>query len=261
MSQPSQGQPYYSSRYTPPPPPPPAKEKRHWTDSPTKVLGLVAAIISVITGLFGLASQLGAFGDFRIPFLPGRDVSAQISLSPQEGPSGSQITVTGQGFDPDEGIEIRYAVNVIAQPRADDHGDFTAEIIIPGTLDAFAPRQVDIIATGRNSIKTATTSYHLLAGGKGGDSTGPATISLSRGSGPSGTEVTVKGSNFSAGEEVTIRISGEEIGVATVGSDGTFEQSVTIPGSFDAYGSQQHQITATGNTSIKTASRPFRITT
>jgi hypothetical protein len=264
MSQPPYGQQpyYYGGTYTPTPSPvQPAKEKRHWTESPTKVLGLIAAIISVITGLFGLASQLGVFGDFRIPGLPGRATAAQVSLSPSEGPSGSSITVTGQGFAPNEVVEIRYAVDLIGQPRTDGDGAFTAEIVIPGTMDAFAPKQIDISATGRDSVKHATAPFHLLAGGKGGDSSGPATISLSKGSGPSGTEVTVKGSNFAAGEEVTIRISAEEIGVATVNADGTFEQSVTIPGSFDVFGTRSYDITATGRTSVKTASRPFKITT
>jgi hypothetical protein len=101
----------------------------------------------------------------------------------------------------------------------------------------------------------------LQAGGQGGDSTGPASISLSRGSGPSGTEVTVSGSNFAAGEEVTIRFQNDPVGSATAGSDGTFEQTITVPGSYDVLGTRQYVIVATGRTSIKTASRPFRLTT
>ena len=92
----------------------PAPSKRHWADSPTKILGLVAAILSVVTGFFALLAQLGAFGDFRLPFLPGKGTTGDttISLSSGQGPSGIAAATVG-------GMAVLVAMALVRAARSD----------------------------------------------------------------------------------------------------------------------------------------------
>jgi hypothetical protein len=259
--------------YGPQPNPPgsvgPTRPRGHWTDSPTKVLSLIGALLGVVTGLFTLLSQLGAFGDFRLPFLPGLPLdgatSVSIGLSVGRGPSGTEVTVTGHGFAVNEVVEIRFHTEQIGTAQVDGAGTFSQNVRVPGSFDVFAPQQFDIVATGNSSARSARAPFQLVVTGstesRGTDvRPGPAKISLSRGSGPSGIHITVSGENFQPGEEVEIYFHADQIGIATVDSSGRFSQNVKIPGTYDAFAPQQFQITATGNTSIKSASRPFRLT-
>jgi len=245
-------------------------ERRHWADSPTKILGLVAAILSVVTGFCALLAQLGAFGDFRIPHLPGRGVplsEAAVSLSVGEGRSGTPVVVTGHGFEPGETVEIRFHVDLIGTARVDENGDFTANTKVPGTYDAFGGQQFMISAVGKSSVQHAEAPFKLLTSGTaivapsgGGGDSGPPKITLSRTSGRTGTDVTVTGENFTPGEEVRIRFHTEEIGTVVVGTDGRFSKRVRIPESYGVFAPQQFEIWANGSPSLDTDHRPFNLT-
>jgi len=235
------------------------------------VLGFLGALIGVLTGAITLASQLGAFGDFRVPFLPGKSVAAtaSLSLSTGQGPSGTLVTVSGTGFDGGEKVTIRFHVEQVGDALADNSGAFSAAVKVPGSYDAFAPQQFEFIVTGNASARSATVSFRLtLAAGTGPAGGGPAasnpnataSISLSVGSGRSGTPVTVTGQNFAPGEEVTIRFQVDEVGSAIVDSGGRFSTRIRIPGSYDVFAPKQFDISADGKTSIKHASRPFQLT-
>lgn len=233
----------------------------HWTDSLAKVIGLFVAIVGLLTSIITLVTQLGAFGNARIPFLPGAAKDPSISLSVGQGPSNTGLVITGSDFASNERVALAFHVDQLGTAQADDTGAFSYEVKIPGTYDAFAPRNVTVRATGSSTAKTATAEFKLLAGGHGGESTGPATISLSAGRGRSGSEITVTGENFAGGEEVEIRFHVTIIGNALVESNGHFETVVTIPGDFDVFGERQYSITAVGKTSVKSSSRPFLLTT
>jgi len=114
-------------------------------------------------------------------------------------------------------------------------------------------------ASGKSGTPTPTA-----AASPGGTTTfptpsqacGPAEITLSTDSAPRGAQVTVNGFCFSAGERVVIRVHVTEVGSATAGSDGSFEQTITVPQSAPPPGFPT-SISATGQASIKTASAPF----
>ncbi len=238
------------------------RARSHWAESPTKVLGFVAALLSVVTGVFALLAQIGAFGDFRISFLPGRPVTttpATIALSLGEGKSGTPFVVTGRDFEADELVEISFHTQSVAIAQTDSAGAFTVNATVPGTFDAFGGQQFDIVAVGRSSVKSARAPFKLVTGGTGGDSTGSASIALSTGSGRSGTEVIVTGTNFRAGEEVRLYFHVDEVGSATVGPNGQFTQPIKIPSSYDMFAPQQFSIRARGTSSAKSASRPFEL--
>lgn len=207
----------------------------------------------------------GAFGDFRISFLPGRPVSSitgetTISLSRGDGLSGTPVVVSGSGFAPGEQVTVRFHTEAIALARADSNGNFEVNARIPGTFDAFGTQQLDIIATGDSSVRHARASFQLRVSGGGVPGAGPATIGLSVDTGRSGTEVTVAGQNFAAGEEVRIRFHTEEIGSAFADSTGSFVLVVKIPSSYDMFAPQQFDVVATGQRSVETDRRPFNLT-
>jgi IPT/TIG domain-containing protein len=228
------------------------------SDRIAKYVAIVGGVLAICAAL-GIPTQLGVFGDFRLPGLPGRAVTA-ISLSQGQGASGTKVTVTGTGFSAGEIVDVRFHTEKVGEASVGDDGAFTANITIPGSFDAFAGGQsFDISATGRQSIRQASQPFKLLAGGTQPGS-GPASISLSRGTGPSGTEITVSGRNFTPGEEVTVRFATTEMGRAIADSAGGFALNVRIPGNQDPFAPKQVSIVATGQQSAKFADAPFDLT-
>ena len=72
-------------------------------------------------------------------------------------------------------------------------------------------------------------------------------LSLSDGSGPSGTEVVVRGSGFPGREDVDLRFHTESLTPARTDDGGNFEVNVRIPGSFDPFAPQQFDIVASAD--------------
>lgn len=87
-------------------------------------------------------------------------------------------------------------------------------------------------------------------------SCGPAELTLSTGSARRGEQVTVFGSCFEPGERVEIRVHVTVAGSATADTEGAFEQTIIVPQSVPPPGFPT-SISATGQSSIKTASAPF----
>lgn len=227
------------------------------SDKIAKYVAIIGGVLAICAGL-GIPTQLGAFGDFRIPGLPGREVAA-ISLSRGEGPSGTEVTVTGSGFEGGEIVDIRFHTEKVGEAQVDGDGGFVGDVTIPGSFDAFAGGQsFDISASGRSSVRHASQPFKLLAGG--GPGTGPASISLSNGTGPSGTQITVTGQNFTPGEEVTVRFATTEMGRAIADAQGRFSLDARIPGNMDPFAPRQVTIVATGRQSVKSADAVFALT-
>lgn len=228
------------------------------SDKIAKYVAIVGGILAICAAL-GIPTQLGAFGDFRLPLLPGRAVTA-ISLSQGQGPSGTKLTVTGTGFSAGEIVDIRFSTEKIGEARVGDDGGFSANVTVPGSFDAFAGAQsFEVSASDRGSATHASQPFRLLVGG-GDPNTGPATISLSKGTGPSGTQITVSGRNFTPGEEVRVRFATTEMGRAVADAQGQFTLGVRIPGNQDPFAPIQVHIVATGLQSVKSADAVFTLT-
>jgi hypothetical protein len=100
-----------------------------------------------------------------------------------------------------------------------------------------------------------------IPGLPGADVAQAASLSISRGSGPSGTIVTLRGSGFEPGETVQLRFHTDEIATAHVGRHGGFRGvHARIPGSFDVFAPMQFEIVASGTSSAKSAEVPFELT-
>jgi hypothetical protein len=122
----------------------------------------VAACIATILGFlmdhdvvpnpFGSpVSQVSTAATASGPATPGHSSAIcsdqHVSLSRGSGPSGTEVTVTGTTFPADQQVTLEFSTEELPPARTDDHGRFQVTVVIPGTLDAFAPRQVAIIAT------------------------------------------------------------------------------------------------------------------
>jgi outer membrane protein assembly factor BamB len=85
-----------------------------------------------------------------------------------------------------------------------------------------------------------------------------ASITLKPGVGPPTSVVTVTGTGFGASETVAVDFSGTQVATATTSSTGTFSATFTVPKSALP---GNHPVTATGNTSGRSATHNFLVRT
>jgi len=161
-----------------------------------------------------------------------------VTLSPAESRLGDTVTVTGAGFPADNtktgaettpAVSIVYVVgstsNTVATLTPDASGNISGEFKVP--LSASIPstnsvRAVFTIPGTTTEVTTATT--HEVP---------KAVMTLSPGSGASGTSITIEGSGFKAHSSVsTLELGGIDVKPAPVpatGSDGSFSTTVLVP--------------------------------
>jgi len=97
----------------------------------------------------GKSSARSASAPFQLTRVPGVTKTPSLSTSRGDGPSGTEIKLSGSGFAGGEVIDIRFSTEIIATAQANADGSFSnVSARIPGTFDAFAPRQLQIVATG-----------------------------------------------------------------------------------------------------------------
>ena len=89
---------------------------------------------------------------------------------------------------------------------------------------------------------------------------GNASISLSQGSGPSGTQIVITGTGFPSNEAVDVIFSTEALAPARTDDQGGFRDEVVVPGTFDAFAPQQFSITATTKPTVCFDDAPFQLT-
>jgi len=87
--------------------------------------------------------------------------SPTLSLSRGSGPSGTEVIVTGKGFPPDRDIDLKFHTEDLAPAQTDGQGTFEANVVIPGTFDAFAGQQFQITATTTGCFKS--TPFQLTS--------------------------------------------------------------------------------------------------
>jgi len=158
-------------------------------------------------------------------------VEPEIKLSPTIGLPGDTITVTGTGFLAETKVTIKYKktdgwgllTTSPSSPETDDLGSFTCTFEIPGDAES-----VD------NNIEATTVSETDSATDYATLTIGPY-IKLTPDKGLRGSTVTVEGRGFTPGEKVDIRWYMTEdkystiVDDYTIGSDGTFSTTFTVP--------------------------------
>jgi hypothetical protein len=88
--------------------------------------------------------------------------------------------------------------------------------------------------------------------------TGEPTVTLSTGSGPPGTAVTVSGTGFGSSETIEVRVHATEVGTTQAAADGSFSVEIRVPPT--PFRNQQFDITASGKRTIRHDSAPFMVT-
>jgi len=87
---------------------------------------------------------------------------ASLFVNRDNGPGGTEVKLSGEGFAPKERIVIRFHVTEVTRIVADSQGKFSnVTVTIPSDMSEFAPQQFDLVATGQSSVKTATTPFTL----------------------------------------------------------------------------------------------------
>lgn len=195
---------------------------------------------SAPTGTFslkavGASSGIEALGSFKVTSYP-------LTLSKTYGLPGAIISVSGSGYAATESVTIKLGTVVLATVTTSS-GAFSTSVTIPLTM---APGTYLMTATGATSGHVDSANFKVLA----------PTLVLNPSSGLPGTVTSVSGSQFMAGETITIKIGSTILGTTTASSTGTFSKSVTIPSSL-AIGT--YTVTATGGTSKIEAMGKFTV--
>jgi hypothetical protein len=149
-------------------------------------------------------------------------VTQSISITPERGPTGTKVTVSGTGFRDDHDITITFdEEEVDTSPSAitsDENGSFTASFYVPTCLN----RTPEVSAS--DGRYTAEAEFTILAN-----------ITLSPDSASYGDTVTVTGTGFRSNRVITITL--DDAGIITkpvsVRSDdtGCFEVEFELPAS------------------------------
>jgi hypothetical protein len=167
-----------------------------------------------------------------------------IELDTSEGPVGTEVEITGSGFDAHEDIELRYASATLAiesgDEATDSKGEFTCTAIIPESTAG----DHDLIAEDESNHEgTATFTVE------------PA-LTISPTSGKVGDSVTVNGTGFGNKKSVTITFGNTDEATDVTSTKGSFEVDFDVP----SVGPGNYNVTAE-DTSNNSASAQFRITT
>jgi hypothetical protein len=163
-------------------------------------------------------------------------VSSFMSISPTSGPSGTTVTIKGNGYLPSTPITVNVnGAKILTNNTSllsDATGSFTTTFAMPQSAAGAIP----ISAT--DSTNTGSANFTITATGgikTGTGATGTAT------QGPIGTSVTISGTSFKANSTVGITYGNSQIATVTSDAGGNFTATFNTPTS----SSGEHLITAT----------------
>jgi hypothetical protein len=160
--------------------------------------------------------DISDYTDFKVE--PG------LTVSPEEGPVGTTVTVEGHGFAEDEeNIELRYYHNgdcetIDDEITADDDGYWELSFQIPPSVQGY--HELDAGGDDSSFAKVGDADFEVTPG-----------ISINKSSGSPGNNITMMGSGFTADErDITILFDGEEV-VTEIRADetGYWEEDFEVP--------------------------------
>ena len=158
-------------------------------------------------------------------------ISSVITISPNNGPAGTTITITGSGFLANGSINITYdgASVIPSSVTVDSTGSFTTTFKAPS-----GPSGVHTVIASDASY-TASTQF-----------TSVIVAALTPTNGAVGTTITASGGGFKAKAPIIISYDGSQVALITTDSIGNF--STTFPASPSSTGTHQIAITDQTNT-------------
>ena len=152
-----------------------------------------------------------------------------VSLSSTSGYVGSEVVVSGTGFQADQPISISFGEELAKTASTDSYGALTASFTVPVRI---AGTYKVVVSDGTNMIEA---DFSIVTSA----SIDPETSAASPGY--IGTELTVSGVGFTVGRTVIITYDDNQVTTAIVDADGTFSATFAAPPST----SGAHTVTAT----------------
>jgi hypothetical protein len=145
-------------------------------------------------------------------------LAAEITINPDNGVVGTEVTITGVDFDGSKDITIEYdgaAIDIESgDTDTDSDGDFSSSILIPEST------------AGEHTIKVTDESFNEYEA----VFTVEPKMSISATSGMIGDSVTISGTGFDGGDTVTVTFGGDSLAQGTTNTDGTFSVTFVVPG-------------------------------
>ncbi len=144
---------------------------------------------------------------------------ALITLDPEEGPVGTEVKISGEGFGNRENITVEYNGSEVDIESGDNDTDSTGEfqntkIIIPPST------------AGTHTITVIGDVSNIEAEA---EFTVEPDITITPESGAAGSTITVSGTGFGEDLDVTINFNVDEVATDGTNEDGSFEVSFPVP--------------------------------
>jgi len=138
-------------------------------------------------------------------------------LSPDSGPVGTDVEITGAYFSGNDDITVTFGGDVVdiedGDTDTDSDGDFTCTILIPeGTV-------------GDQTIAVEDEAEHIAEA----TFTVESAITISPTSGSAAIRVTVTGTGFGGDQDVTVTFDGTRVATADTDNDGSFTAAFDVP--------------------------------
>lgn len=167
-------------------------------------------------------------------------VSPGSSLSLTTGPVGARVNISGQGYAPNELVNVLWNYSgpgtgtMVTNVHADISGTINSHFYVPASTNG----SYTIAAVGATSKSVSQNMFTLSNG-----------LALDPAITPPGSSITATGTGYQANESVSFYLdttSGSVLGTATADGSGNVSSSITIP-ALTAPGT--HSIIGVGNTS------------
>ena len=163
------------------------------------------------------------------------DITPELTVDPSEVAPGGTVTVAGEGYTPDSTVTVQLTdadENPVGDPvtvDTDEAGAFTTELVVPEDAE---PGDHTVVGTDDTTGTPAEAPLVVGVGSGPGDECTDPTLVADPTTVEPGAEVTVTGTGFPAGVEVTVTLTdaaGEPVGESvTVVPDDSCGFTVTI---------------------------------
>ncbi|GAC1384506.1 MAG: hypothetical protein NVSMB33_13000 [Ktedonobacteraceae bacterium] len=189
--------------------------------------------------IVGRSSHIAAINTFTI-------VAASSRLDVTSGPVGNTVNVTGQGYAPEETVNIQWNGTTIASSQAGYAGVVQGTFVVPPAANG--SYSVGVVGVASKSV---TQNTYIINN----------SLAVSPTSAAPGSRITVTGSGFQASEQVKImlnRASGALLGTAVANAQGNISTGVTLPANTLT---GMHSVFAEGETSGSSFSTQVNVDT
>jgi hypothetical protein len=147
------------------------------------------------------------------------EIEPSIKLTPAGGQAGSTILVQGSGFDSRNRVNLYIGSTFITSTSlTDSKGNFSQQITIPSAL---TPANYLVLAEDEDDDDIAAQATFTVSLN--------SILTLSTNTGNVGDTVTVSGSNFTPGANITVMFDTTPRGTFTVDASGNFTADIQIP--------------------------------